>query len=150
MAEPRTIPTEEERARISDLLRRSTLQTVEYHSVEARRLTENKQREEHEDSVDVSMSLKHHFGEDSFGILLQAQLFPYRAEVTVAVAAEYSIDSGGPAEDAVVRGFGNEVAVMTLLPFAREAVATLSTRVFGKPILLPTLSRGEVGFDLDD
>lgn len=150
MASARTIPTEEEKALILDLFSRSTLQTVEFHNVEARRLDENKQREEDEESIDVGMTLQHHIGEDQFGIRLLVQLYPFKGEVEVAVAAEYSVDSGPQAEDSVVRGFGNEVAVMTLLPYAREAVSNLSTRIFGKPILLPTMGRGDVGFDLDE
>ena len=150
MGEARTIPTESEKARILDLFSRSTLQGVEFHNVGARRLAENKQREENEESVDVSMSLQQYIDDGRFGIRLVANLYPYMGEVEVAVSAEYSVDSGAQAEDAVVRGFGNEVAVMTLLPYAREAVSNLSTRVFGKPILLPTLERGEVGFDLDE
>lgn len=150
MSEARTIPTEAERDKILDLYGRSTLQMVEFHNVEARRLDENKQREESEDSVDVSMTLQQHVDEGRFGVRLLVQLHPYMGEVSVAVAAEYSVDEGPQAEEAVVRGFGNEVAVMTLLPYAREAVSTLSTRVFGKPILLPTMGRGDVGFDLDE
>lgn len=150
VAEVRTIPTAEERDQILDLISRSTLQLVEFHGVEARRLPENKQRQEDEESVDVSMTLQHHIGDDRFGVRLLVQLLPFMGEVEVAVAAEYSVDEGPSPQDNVVRGFGNEVAVMTLLPYAREAVSTLSTRIFGKPILLPTVERGEVGFDLNE
>jgi len=147
---PRTRPTESELRRIQDLLTRSTLRAVEFHEVHARRLDQNQQREDNEDMVDISMVLQSHAGSDTFGIRLVTNAYPYRGEIVVAVAAEYSIDEGEPADEAIVRGFGNEVAVMTLLPYAREAVSTLSARVFGKPVLLPTIERGQVGFDLTD
>ncbi|MEV8268611.1 hypothetical protein [Microbacterium sp. NPDC076911] len=68
----------------------------------------------------------------------------------LAVASEYKVTDGPSASESVVRGFANEVAVMTLLPYARQAVSDMSTRVFGKPIFMLTIDRGEVGFDLDE
>ncbi|MEH3088162.1 MAG: hypothetical protein PGN24_00745 [Microbacterium arborescens] len=147
---PRTRPSDEEYDKIRDLVSRSALESIEFHDYHARRVDENMQRQDDEQSVDVSMVLQRHFSEDSFGVRLVARLHPYMGEIVVAVAAEYSISHGGQPDEVTVRGFGNEVAVMTLLPYAREAVSTLSTRVFGKPILLPTIERGEVGFDLDE
>lgn len=135
---------------IRELLHYSSLTEVEFHEVSARKLEENQQRSPDENSVDVSMQVRHHVGDDGFGVMLMATLHPYHGEIQVSVAAEYSVEGGHPIDEHTVRAFGNEVSVMTLLPFAREAVSSLAARVWQKPLLLPTLERGEVGFDLDE
>ncbi|MDQ1177905.1 hypothetical protein [Microbacterium sp. SORGH_AS_0421] len=113
-------------------------------------MDENKQRVENQEMVDVGMLLQSYADESSFGVRLVVTAYPFMGEIVAAVAAEYSLDEGAPADLATVRGFGDEVAVMTLLPYAREAVSTLSARVFGKPLLLPTVEHGDVGFDFDE
>lgn len=50
-------------------------------------------------------------------------------------------------DDARVLAFINEVAVMTLLPFIRQAVADMSLRVFEQTILMPVMPRGAVRFE---
>lgn len=45
--------------------------------------------------------------------------------------------------------FANEVGVMVLLPYVREAVADVTRRVFGTPSLVPLIQRGQLSFSLD-
>ncbi|KHK98552.1 hypothetical protein LK09_06140 [Microbacterium mangrovi] len=148
MSEIRTIPTDDEIAAIHNLIKRSALAAVEFHEVSATRLDENRQREENEDAVDVSLTAEHFIGDGRFGIRLVVKLYPYMGEIGVTVAGEYEVSDAEPIDDTAVRAFGNEVGVMTLVPYLREAVSSLSTRVFGKPLLMPTFERGAVGFDL--
>jgi hypothetical protein len=51
------------------------------------------------------------------------------------------------AEDLVE--FANEVGVMVLLPYLREAVADVTRRVFGSSSLVPLIQRGQLRFSLD-
>ncbi len=45
--------------------------------------------------------------------------------------------------------FANEVGVMVLLPYVREAVADVTRRVFGSSSLVPLIQRGQLRFSLD-
>ena len=42
--------------------------------------------------------------------------------------------------------FANEVAVMALLPYLRQALADMSQRVFGSTLLMPVMQRGVISF----
>jgi preprotein translocase subunit SecB len=44
--------------------------------------------------------------------------------------------------------FGTRVAVMTLIPYAREAIANLTSRVFTDPVLMPILTADQVHFSI--
>lgn len=46
--------------------------------------------------------------------------------------------------------FANEVGIMALLPFVRQAIADLSQRVFGQVVLMPVLKRGDLSFSPAD
>lgn len=147
---PRTKSNEVEFEAVKDLIRRATLQEIDFHEVSARKTGESRQDEPNEDNVDVSMHLQHHVDGNSFGILFSVKLLMFRGEVDVAAAAEYTVDDAEPIDPHTVKAFGNEVAVMTLLPYVRETISTLTTKMWTRPFLLPTLERGFVGFDLDE
>lgn len=44
--------------------------------------------------------------------------------------------------------YSNDVAVVALLPYLRQAIADLTQRVFGSPLLMPALQRGAVTFSM--
>lgn len=46
--------------------------------------------------------------------------------------------------------FANNVGLMAVLPYIRQAVADLSQRVFDDVVLMPIVQRGEVSFGPDD
>lgn len=146
----RTRPDQHEVSAIQSLIERSRLQDVDFHEVSARKTPENKQNNPDEDNVEVSMRLHHHVGDRAFGILFSVRLVLFKGEMDVAVAAEYVVEDDEPIDSHIVKAFGNEVAVMVLFPYVRETVSTLSTKVWEKPFILPTLERGFVGFDLDE
>lgn len=74
-------------------------------------------------------------------------------DVTIAVEpiAEYSVpeEDGDLLELSLLLEYANEVALMTMIPFAREAIADVTRKVLGSVVLLPVLRRGEVTFDLE-
>ncbi|GAA3776242.1 hypothetical protein GCM10022240_29720 [Microbacterium kribbense] len=144
------VPTDADRAEIVDLVQRSQLRGIEFHEVSVRRLEVNKQSEESTESVEISLTVQHRRDSDSFGVLFSCTALPYKGEISVAVAAEYDMTDGETPGERTVKAFANEVAVMTLFPYVREAVSTGSVRVFGKPVTLPVLERGQVAFDLDE
>jgi hypothetical protein len=63
---------------------------------------------------------------------------------------EYKLLHGDQPPQRVVELFANEVAVMTLFPYLREGIASISSKVFGSPITLPVAQRGQLGFDVSE
>lgn len=48
-----------------------------------------------------------------------------------------------------VNSFANEVAVMCLVPYAREAIASMALRGFRGTFIMPIIKRGDLEFDVD-
>jgi hypothetical protein len=46
--------------------------------------------------------------------------------------------------------FVNNVSVMTLVPYNRQAIADISQRIFGATLTMPMIKRGELEFHLSD
>lgn len=44
--------------------------------------------------------------------------------------------------------FANDVAIMAILPFTRQSIADITIRVFGAPLLMPIVKRGELSFSV--
>jgi hypothetical protein len=79
----------------------------------------------------------------------------YRVDVTVPIpngqirvdaAAMYVADDRFSVSERVLFEFGDMVAVMTLLPYLRQAVMDLSIRVGTEQVVLPIIARGAVTF----
>lgn len=85
-----------------------------------------------------------------FRVRLRTEISLSNGSTTVDAAAEYEIDNGlaSNISDEVMMEFANEVAIMQLVPYIRQAVADATQRVFGTPLLLPMLQRGELSFTL--
>ncbi len=141
-----TATTDADVAAVKELLERCSLNAIEYHELSAK-WTGVRPAEEPSD-IDVSINLQHRLSEDGFGIRMIGSVSVAYGEAQAAIAATYGYEGDAP-EVRTVLAFANEVAVMTLFPYLREAVATITAKVFGDAILLPILPRGEVGFDLD-
>ncbi|WP_294947811.1 hypothetical protein [uncultured Microbacterium sp.] len=143
-----TQPTEDDIAAIKDLIDRSTLVGIEYHDLAAT-LSGAQVSEEAEPTIDMQLQIEHRCGPDGFGFRLVGEINAAVGDARASVAATYRFDGDIPSQRALF-GFGNEVAVMTIFPFFREAVSSITAKVFGQPILLPVLNRGDVGYDLED
>lgn len=46
--------------------------------------------------------------------------------------------------------FANDVAILAILPFTRQAIADITARVFGAALLMPIIQRGQLVFGLSD
>lgn len=87
-----------------------------------------------------------------FRIYLRMELELPDAEFVVEPAAIYSVEGEGERlmDKATMNAFANEVGIMVLLPYMREALADVSARVLGEPLLMPILQRGQLVFDEAD
>lgn len=141
-----TSGSDEDVAAVRELLSRSSLSAIEYHELSAK-WTGSRSDDDSTD-IDVSINLQHRLADESFGIRMTGTIEVPFGEAQAAIAAVYEYEGEPPALRTVL-AFANEVAVMTLFPYLRESISTITAKVFGEPILLPILPRGEVGFDLD-
>ncbi|MDJ1113806.1 hypothetical protein [Microbacterium dauci] len=135
-----------DRDAVMDLINRSQMKAIEYHEISARWTGPREGDGPHDVNADVSP--QHRLDDNEFGIRLVANVTTDFGEVLAAVAATYTYE--GEADLRTVLNFGNEVAIMAAFPYLREAVSSASAKVFGEPILLPVLPRGQVGFDVPD
>ncbi|MBF4592094.1 MULTISPECIES: hypothetical protein [unclassified Curtobacterium] len=71
-------------------------------------------------------------------------------EVDVSVAGEYTLLDPSVLTQRSLQLFANEVAVMTVFPYLREAVASITARVFQQPLHLPMIARGQIVVDVAD
>ncbi|MCA0217560.1 MAG: hypothetical protein LCH43_09425 [Actinobacteria bacterium] len=91
--------------------------------------------------------LKTNFGSQSIGIRLVTRVMSNVGTIEVDVAVTYRTKVPVTLDEEVVLEFANEVGVMALLPYVREAISTLSARVFGNAVLMPILMRGDLVFN---
>lgn len=140
--------TADEVAAVKDLIVRSELSSIEFHEVAAR-LVPNPQPNG-EEEANIAIQMQHRRADDDFGIRMVGAVTSPSREVRVTVAAEYRMTDGKTPAERIVLAFANEVAVMSLFPYFREGVSSVSAKVFKEPILLPTIERGMIKFDLGD
>lgn len=99
------------------------------------------------DDIQPSYSLKTFIEPEVLGIRLLTQVTANVGKIEVDVAIAYRTPEPVQVSEAVLLDFANEVGIMALLPFVREAVADLSVRVFGNAILMPVMQRGGIHFE---
>jgi len=71
-------------------------------------------------------------------------------KIIVDAAVTYTLDADAEYSEEVRLEFANEVGIMALLPYVRQAIADLSQRVFGEIVLMPVMPRGSLWFSVDD
>lgn len=100
-------------------------------------------------SVIPEMGLKYRRSDDEFGARLFVKVDLGYGVASVDVSATYRFPQQVSILDDAANEFANKVAVMALLPYARQALSDLTQRVFGEPIVLPILRQGQLRFDVD-
>lgn len=87
---------------------------------------------------------------DHVGVRLHVHL---EAEIGVAdvdAAVAYKTPYPVSMTEAVKLEFANEVGVMALVPYLREAISTITQKVFGEAVLMPVFQRGELWFSEEE
>lgn len=134
---------------VRDLIERSELSSIEFHEVSAKRFEGIADANEASEGQ-VSLGFQQRADQDGFGIRIVSDVAVPSGEVRVTAAAEYKLLHGDQPPKRVVELFANEVAVMTLFPYLREGIASITSKVFGSPITLPVAQRGQLGFDVSE
>ncbi|MGC2941839.1 MULTISPECIES: hypothetical protein [unclassified Brevibacterium] len=136
---------ESELSGLREFIDRVRLDSVQFHEVSARRFDSDR------GGADGDISIEVQINEDSdrFGVRLRGMTQAPAGEAVVSVAGEYVIEDGIAPSSRVIKQFVNEVAVMAVLPYLREGIATITAKVFGTPLNLPIISRGAITVDID-
>lgn len=86
---------------------------------------------------------------DVFDLALRIDIdFEDESAITVQAVARYGLADGtrpSPTRELILE-FANEVGVMVLLPYIRQAVGNLTLQVFGSSLLMPVIERGKLRF----
>lgn len=99
-----------------------------------------------DEEVVPSYGMKSRHDGRELGYRMTARLEPAIGSVFVDIAVDYVLAEDVDISDELRLEFANEVAVMTLLPYVRSAIGELTLKVFGTPLLMPIMQRGEVTF----
>jgi hypothetical protein len=101
-------------------------------------------------NVDANYGIRIRHTPREMGVRLRGEFNVPSGRVVIDVAAEYRSESDFTASRGVAFDYVNEVAIMQLLPFVRETLLTMTTKVFPEPILLPVAQRGTLTFAPDE
>ncbi len=97
---------------------------------------------------EYSLLVRHEGAE--IGVRLRTELRTIMGVLTVDVAVNYAAHQVVEIEPQALADFANDVGVMALLPYIREAIASLSQRVFVRTITMPIYQRGDLVFMTSD
>ncbi|WP_374009891.1 hypothetical protein [Leifsonia sp. LS-T14] len=87
-----------------------------------------------------------------FQVRLRTDIETREAEIVADLAVRFGLTelSAKDISEEVMLDFVNKVALMALLPYVRQSIADLTQRVFGSPLLMPLMKRGDLTFSPSD
>ncbi|MFV0372773.1 hypothetical protein [Microbacterium sp.] len=134
---------------IESLVEKLRLTEVVYYGVGAKLRADDAPFESPEGEYSTDFGFRtRHIGIE-FGARLTVEVHAEQGDVTVDIACEYVSDAPLRIPREVAYEFVNNVTLMQAFPYVREAVMTLTSRVFRSPLLLPVLLRGALSFSSD-
>lgn len=125
------------------------LSSVEFFGISATVNEDWDASESPSESLSPEFGLKHRIAEKEFGVRLYVKIDMGIGVVNIDLHATYTFPEEVEILTAGAAEFANKVGVMALIPYARQAIADVSQRVFGDPIVLPILKQGDLEFDLE-
>lgn len=136
-------------AAIRELIPAARLTSMDTYELSARRAADEPAAADLE-SGSIEVDVASHIEEAAFGFRITATITMPIGEVIASVAGEYEIANGVTPTRRTVQQFGNEVAIMSIYPYVREAVSSITAKVFGEPLLMPVVERGQIAVEVDD
>lgn len=140
--------SEQDLEKVRALIEDSRLMAIDYHEVSAKRLSPESVQQGDEGNFEIEVQTR--FDEGSFGVRLNGTLTFSGGEAVASVAGEYELLNDAKPSMRTVQIFANEVGVMTVYPYLRESIGNTTAKVFGEPVLLPIVDRGQISVSLDD
>lgn len=132
---------------VRGLIADSNLIAIDFHEVSVRRLSPESVQQGDQGNFEIEVQTR--YEDDSFGVRLNGKVTFPGGEAVVSVAGEYELLNDASPVMRTIQIFANEVAVMNVYPYLREAISTATGKVFGEPILLPIVDRGQISVTLD-
>lgn len=102
------------------------------------------------DEISPSYGLRVRSEGNELAVRLATTLEVGLGTIIVDVAITYTLNADAQYNEEVGLEFANEVGIMALLPYVRQAIADLSQRVLGEIVLMPVMPRGSLWFSEDD
>lgn len=89
--------------------------------------------------------------DDGFRIRLTTRIESAKGTIVSEVGAEYMVESTSirSVSKSMLIEFVNNVALMHILPYTRQSISDITTRVFESALLMPMIQRGELSFSED-
>lgn len=140
--------SDEDLANVRELISSARLSSVEVYELAARR-TDPAAADDVDDAGTVNIEVQSRVGDSEFGIRLVSTITSPSGEITASIAGEYELDGSANPSPRTIQLFCNEVAIMTIYPYLREAVSSITAKVFGLPLYLPVVERGQISMEVD-
>lgn len=83
-------------------------------------------------------------------VFLRCEIDLPEGRVSAEPVADFDAPDELVASEALRLQFANEVAVMVLLPYVRQAVQDITQRVFGQALLMDIVVRGQLVFGMEE
>ena len=138
-----------------ELVSEAQLRSIEYFELTAKRdpSRSDDPANEGDPALQPEYTLAIDMGQDrtTFRLRLRIALATPRGTIEVEAAAEYTAGDFPPGDltPTLLAEYANEVGVMAVLPYLRQAIADLTQRVFGASLLMPIIPRGTLAFSVD-
>ena len=140
--------TDEDVANVRALISSARLASIEVYELSARR-TIPTETEGVDDEGTVNIDVQSRIGDAAFGVRLISTITAPFGEIVASIAGEYEIEGADMPSSRTIQLFSNEVAIMTVYPYLREAVSTITAKVFGDPLYMPVVERGQISMEVD-
>jgi len=127
-----------------------TLQGVQFFRLEAAVNEDAAAPIEAPEEVSPAYGLKLRHEGREIGTRVSITLDEVAWKIVVDAAVDYTLDEDVQVTEGGLLDFANNVGVMALLPYLRQAIADLSQRVLGEVIMMPVIARGSLVFTADD
>lgn len=96
--------------------------------------------------VEVGIGLRTRQQQEHLGVRIHFTARTEQWKVSLDVAADFVAEFAFETTDTARIDFADKVGIMTLFPYIRETVASMTQRTFGTSVVLPTIRQGEISF----
>lgn len=126
------------------------IEGVQFFRLQAEVNEDNPSEVEIPGELQPSYGLKLRHEGNELGIRVSVTLDAITSKIVVDAAVNYSTAELVNMDEETFLDFANQVGVMAILPYLRQAIADLSQRVLGEVILMPVIPLGGLAFSRDD
>lgn len=142
-----TEPTDLDIAGVQEIIRNSHLVGIDFYEVSGRR---HDVPPEDVGDGQLKIQVQQRISETTFGVRLNAAIILPQGEANASLAGEYELLNGITPTRRALQHFANEVGILTVFPYLREAIATITAKVLDEPVYLPLITRGEIVINMDE